>query len=135
MSKTIDVLFAGEKKVNARIGNFEIQTDQSLKNGGGGSAPEPFQLFLSSIATCAGIYAYEFCRTRQIDMTGMSLKMVCDFDPEVKRYTKIIFDLTLPNNFPEKYIKGIQRAMDLCSVKRYMMDPPEFDSVTRNNHE
>jgi len=131
MSKIIDVWFPGGKKVNARIGDMEIKTDQSEKAGGDGSAPEPFQLFLASIATCVGIYASEFCTTRQIDTTGMSLRMISDFDQDMKRYIQMTFDLILPSGFPEKYRNGIRRAMDLCAVKRHMTDPPEFRIETR----
>jgi len=34
--------------------------------------------------------------------------------------------LTLPRGFPEKYRAGITRAMELCTVKRHIMDAPEF---------
>ena len=45
------------KRVDAHVGDFLIKTDQSVKMGGDGSAPEPFTLFLASIGTCAGILA------------------------------------------------------------------------------
>ncbi|MBW2050564.1 MAG: osmotically inducible protein OsmC, partial [Deltaproteobacteria bacterium] len=51
----VEVSFPGGKRVDAQIGGFTIKTDQSRDNGGDESAPEPFQLFLASIATCAGI--------------------------------------------------------------------------------
>ena len=126
MSKVIEVSFPGGKKIDAKIGDVEIKTDQSVLAGGEGSAPEPFQLFLASLATCAGIYASEFCNARDIDTDGMSLRMICDFDRDVKRYVNMTFELTLPKGFPEKYQGGIKRAIDLCTVKRHMTDPPEF---------
>ncbi|MFC1568664.1 OsmC family protein [bacterium] len=126
MSKIIEVSFPGGKKVDAKIGDVEIKTDQSILAGGEGSAPEPFQLFLASLATCAGIYVSEFCRAREIEPKGMSLEMICDYDADVKRYVKMKFELTLPPEFPEKYQEGIKRAMDLCTVKRHIMNPPEF---------
>jgi uncharacterized OsmC-like protein len=126
MSLIIDVNFPGGKKINAQIGDVEIKTDQSVHAGGEGSAPEPFQLFLASIATCAGIYASEFCRTRDIDASRLSLKMICDYNPEVKRFIKMTLDLKLPEDFPEKYKSGIVRAMELCTVKRHIVDAPEF---------
>ncbi len=58
MIKTIEVGFPGGKRVDAIIDDRLIQTDQRAENGGEGSAPEPFELFLASIATCAGIFAH-----------------------------------------------------------------------------
>jgi putative redox protein len=51
------VCFPGGERVHADYGEYTIETDQPVRNGGDGSAPSPFDLFLASIATCAGIYA------------------------------------------------------------------------------
>ena len=126
MAKEIEVTFPGGKRVDTRIGETVIKTDQSLKNGGDASAPEPFQLFLSSIAACAGIYALEFCLARKLSREGLALKMICDFDREVKRYTRMTIDLRLPEEFPEKLVPAIIRSMNLCSVKKHIINAPEF---------
>ena len=44
----------GGKQVLADYEGFTIRTDQPVKDGGEGSAPEPFSLFLASLGTCAG---------------------------------------------------------------------------------
>ena len=126
METTINVSFTGGKKMEARVGEKTILTDVPPEIGGNGSAPEPFTLFLSSIATCAGLYALNFCQVREIPTETMSLSMRYDFDLKTKRCEKLYIDLKLPTGFPQKYEKAILKAMDLCSVKRHMMDPPEF---------
>lgn len=126
MSTEILVSFPGGKRVDARIGDFDIPTDQSVKSGGQASAPEPFQLFLASIATCAGIYALGFCQTRKIDPAGLGLRMQCAWDAEAKRYASIELKLTLPPEFPDKYKDAILRAVDLCMVKKHIQHPPDF---------
>ncbi len=127
MGNSVELNFRGGKKIDATIGDVVIQTDQSISNGGEGSAPEPFNLFLASIATCAGVYALNFCHSRKLSTEGMALTMTCDRDPESKRFKKMTVHLKLPEIFPEKYIAGIVRAMDLCAVKRHIVNPPEFD--------
>ncbi len=112
------------------MGNFVIKTDQPVLYGGDGSAPEPFQLFLASIATCAGIYALSFCQSREIKTDSMSLAMECEWDEERKRYQKFSIDLKLPEGFSEKYKKAVIKSMDLCAVKKHMIDPPEFEITT-----
>jgi len=49
------IYFPHGKKVFADYGGFTIETDQAVKAGGDGSAPAPFNLFLASLGTCAGI--------------------------------------------------------------------------------
>ena len=125
-TQTVKVEFPGGKKVNARVGDFLIQTDQSVRAGGEASAPEPFDHFLASIATCAGIYALGFCKSRDLPTDGLDLSMVCEGDTRKKMFTRMSLHLTLPRGFPEKYRAGITRAMELCTVKRHIMDAPEF---------
>ena len=126
----VKVSFPDGKKIDATIGEFTINTDQKKENGGDESAPEPFQLFLASIATCAGIYALNFCQARHIPLDGMSLSMECERDENENRYPKMSINLKLPDGFDEKYRKAIIRSMDLCSVKKHMLNPPEFEITT-----
>lgn len=127
MERIVSVTFSGNKKVDVEIGKTTVKTDQSPKNGGDGSAPEPFQHFLASIAACTAVYALEFCSSRNISMEGMSFRMICELDIKLKRYTRMVLELTLPENFPEKFKPAIIRSMDLCSVKRHIVEPPEFE--------
>jgi len=123
----IQVSFPGNLKVEASVGEFVIPTDQPEKSGGDNSAPSPFVLFASSIATCAGFFAMKFCRTRDIDTTDMKLSMKYEWDKEQKRYPKMEMELTLPEGFPEKYRGAILKAMDQCVVKQHILNPPEFE--------
>ncbi|MES9825688.1 MAG: OsmC family protein [Candidatus Thiodiazotropha endolucinida] len=124
--ESIQVRFTGGKRIQAKVGDYTIETDQPLKYGGEATAPAPFDLFLASLATCAGIYAWNFCESRKLSTEGMDLRMDCVNDEKRKMIVKVIFRLTLPGGFPEKYRSGIVRAMELCAVKRHMMDTPEF---------
>lgn len=123
----IVVNFAGEKKVNAEFKGFKIETDQSEKSGGGGTAPEPFDLFLTSIVTCAGYYVLDFCITRDISTEGIQLIMRPERDEKKKMLGKIAIEIQLPEGFPEKYKNAVVRAAEACSVKKHIFTPPEFE--------
>jgi ribosomal protein S12 methylthiotransferase accessory factor len=56
----------------------------------------------------------------------MALTMSYESDEKKGLIEKMNIVLKLPEDFPEKYKKAVLRAMDLCSVKRHMMHPPEF---------
>jgi ribosomal protein S12 methylthiotransferase accessory factor len=108
------------------VGNFTIHTDQSEKYGGNSSAPEPFDLFLASIASCAGIYAWNFCQSRNLPTEGLGLSMECARDEQKKLFCEMKLMLKLPEDFPDRYRDGIIRAMGLCTVKRHLQDAPAF---------
>lgn len=123
----LQVSFPGGQKVDARIGEFTVKTDQPLASGGDNSAPSPFALFLASLANCAGIYALRFCQSKDISTEGLRLEMDGERDSETGLYSKITFQLTLPEGFPSKYEKPIVRAMSQCTVKKHLANPPEID--------
>lgn len=125
----MDVYFPGGKRVFADYKGFTIETDQPVAGGGEGSAPAPFDLFMASIGTCAGIYALGFMQQRGIDPEGSRLAMRTHVDPERGMIGKVDLELTLPPAFPEKYRAAIVNAMNLCAVKKHIHQPPEF-SVT-----
>lgn len=126
MKEVLEIRFPGGKKVDIKIRDYVISTDQAIKAGGDASAPEPFDLFLASIAGCAGIFALNFCQSRNLPTDGLGLSM--DWEREEKRPLEATarFSLVLPDGFPEKYRSGIVKAMELCTVKRYLNNPPTF---------
>jgi ribosomal protein S12 methylthiotransferase accessory factor len=127
--KDIRITFPGGKRVDAHYDGRTVHTDQSLKNGGEGSAPEPFDLFFVSIATCVGIYVLEFCTTRNLSTKGLSVRLQSEKDTEEKRYKDVEIVITLPDGFPEKYRQAMLRTAELCSVKKHIMTPPAFKIV------
>ena len=114
------VSFPGNKKVDVEFKNFEIKTDQTVKNGGDETAPEPFAIFLSSLAACAGIYAKSFCDTRNISTENMQLFLDVSFKKGQAYMEEINIRLQVNSNFPEKYIKPIIKAMEGCAVKNQL---------------
>ena len=126
MSSQMTVNFPGGKRVDASYDGFTIATDQAVDSGGDGAAPEPFDYFLSSIATCAGIYVLGFCQKREIPYEDVRIVQSWERDNEGKRITTIRIDIEVPPDFPEKYHRALIRAANQCSVKKTMEDPPQF---------
>jgi putative redox protein len=126
----MEIYFPGGKRVYADFGPFTVETDQPARSGGDDSAPAPFDLFLASIGTCAGIYALGFMQQRGVDSAGSKLAMRTHFDPNVGLVDKIELELTTPPDFPDKYRDAIVNAMNLCAVKKHLMQPPAFTVTT-----
>jgi putative redox protein len=123
---TMTVSFPGGKRVDAQYKGFTIRTDQSPRGGGEGSAPEPFDLFLASIATCAGIYVKGYCDARGIATAPVGLEMQVEQDPEAHRVVRLVLEIKLPEGFPEKHREAVVRAAELCAVKKHILEPPVF---------
>lgn len=124
------VYFPGNLRVDAEYKGFTILTDQPVTGGGDGSAPAPFDLFVASLGTCAGIFMLSFMKQRGIDPEGSGLTMTTERDQATGLIGRIEFVLHLPAGFPEKYEGAIVRAVEQCSVKRAIQSPPAFSVGT-----
>lgn len=124
-------IILGEKQiVKARYKGFEMITDQPEKAGGDNSALSPFDLFMVSIGTCAGWYVKSFCQQRNLSEEGIRLEQKTRFNPEKKLIDKIEIEIHLPADFPEKYREALIKAAGACTVKKHVLDAPEFSIVT-----
>jgi len=118
--------FPGGKKVYSTYKGFTIQTDQAKEEGGDGSAPEPYDVFLSSIGTCAGVYVLYFCQERNIDPSGIRMRLQFDRNEDKNLTEAIRIHIDLPPSFPPKYERAVIKTAGLCTVKRNILNPPEF---------
>lgn len=125
----ISVELNGGKKVTGRFHGFDVVTDQPKDEGGGDSAPSPFELFLASLATCAGFFVQSFCQTRGIPTDGISLLQRSERDEMTHLVSKIHIEVRLPASFPEKYRASVVAAANQCTVKRHLQNPPEMDVI------
>jgi ribosomal protein S12 methylthiotransferase accessory factor len=127
----MEISFPGGARVDAAFGDFVVQTDQPPRNGGEGSAPAPFELFLASIGTCAGIYILNFCRQREIPTENIRIRQSTDFDPETRLVRQVNLAILLPPDFPHKYASALVNSAKLCAVKKHLENPPAFSVETR----
>lgn len=126
----IPVTFGEGRVVETVVGDHTIRTDQPVKSGGGDTAPAPSDLFLASIAACAGYYVLDFCLERKIPTHDIGVMMRMHKDESTKMMTRVDLEITLPPEFPDKYEKAVVRAVDLCWVKKQIQNGPEFKTYT-----
>jgi putative redox protein len=126
----IVVTLPGGRRVDARVGGHVVHTDQPIDNGGEDTAPSPFQLFLASVGTCAGIFVQGFCAKRGISPDGIRIVQRQQFDAESGTLAVVDIAIEVPPDFPEKYRDALVRVADQCSVKRAIHAQPRFDVRT-----
>jgi putative redox protein len=125
----MEILFPGGKRVYSDYKGFVVQTDQPKDEGGDGSAPEPYDLLLSALGTCAGVNVLYFCESRSIPTEGIKVSMSIEKNEKTHLVERIGIRIQLPDTFPEKYREAVKRAADLCAVKRTFSSPPEISLV------
>ena len=122
----MEITFPGGARVDAAFDGFVIDTDQPPSEGGEGSAPTPFSVFLASIGACAGIYVLSFCRHRGIPTENIRIRQRMEGDLEKQKVHSVTLDILLPPEFPAKYARAVARMAEMCAVKKHLDDPPTF---------
>ena len=125
MDITVD--FPGGSRVDAHFDSFTVSTDQPVEDGGDGTAPAPFELFLASLATCAGYYVFGFCKSREIPTEGIRLIQRAERNETTHMVERIVVEIQLPEGFPRKYASAVIRSAEKCLVKKHLETPPAFD--------
>ena len=128
-----NVTFPGNKKVDVEFNNFTIKTDQTKKNGGDETAPEPFAIFIASLGACAGIYAKSFCDVRKLSTDHMHLFVEVVFKKGQKLMEQVNITLHVDEKFPEKYINPIIKSMTSCAVKNQLHPDIIFNTAVIYN--
>ena len=123
--------FPSGAKVNAHFGPYMVSTDQPPAGGGEGCEPTPFELFLASIGTCAGIFVLTFCRKRGISTDGVRIIQRTHPNIVTDLVEKIDLEIQVPPSFPKEYYGALVRTAELCKVKKTLEQPPKFEVVTR----
>jgi len=118
--------FPGGSRVDAHFGLFTVATDQPPV----ASAPSPFEVFLSSIGTCAGIYVLGFCKQRNIPTEGIRIVERIKHSRVTGMVETIGLEIQVPPDFPEKYRDSLIRSAELCAVKKHLENPPKFEITT-----
>ena len=118
--------FPGGARVDAHFGPHTVKTDQPPES----SAPSPFEVFLASIGTCAGIYVLGFCQQRGLTSEGIRIIERIERDNMTGRVAVVALEIQVPKDFPEKYRESLIHTAELCAVKKAIENPPRFDVTT-----
>ena len=129
----IIVDFPGGARVDAHFAGFTVPTDQPPAGGGQASAPTPFELFLTSLGTCAGIYVLGFCRKRNLPTDGMRIVQRIHANQTNGLVDALDLEIQVPPDFPEKYYNALILSAEQCKVKQQMDAPPAFNVTTSIN--
>ena len=118
--------FPGGSRVDAHFGQFTVATDQPPV----ASAPSPFEIFLASIGTCAGIYVLGFCKQRNLSAEGIRIVERINHSQLTGMLETVGLEIQIPPDFPEKYRDSLIRSAELCAVKKTIEKPPRFEVTT-----
>ena len=125
--RTITSVPEGGVRVTAVVRGHTVVTDQPVHAGGGDAAAMPLELLGAGLATCAALYAQQFCVTRNIAVDGLRVEVDTEHAKAPKRITRFELRVQLPAALPAEYQDAIERAVRGCPVFNTLQLPTEID--------
>ena len=138
---TGECIFAGEGKfmevtVRHRGGvQFEAEArghrlicDQPADNGGADTGMTPPELLLSSLATCAGFYAVQYLKVRNIPHGEIDVKVTAEKAKAPARVAQFRIEVAVPGVGPE-HEEGVLRAVKACLIHNTLLHAPSIETV------
>lgn len=75
-TRTASARWDGGMRATTDAGGFAIVTDEPAQFGGGGTGPQPTDLFLASVAGCFALSLAHVARKRGLALTGLTVDAV-----------------------------------------------------------
>lgn len=125
----LTVNYLGDVQFEAEARGHRIVCDQPLDNGGADEGMTPPEFLLASLGTCAGFYAVQYLKVRNLPIEGVRVKVTCDKVLGPARLDNFIVTIETPGELSEKDVEGVRRAAEKCLVKNTMLMPPSMSVV------
>jgi putative redox protein len=98
-----------------RIRAHDVVVDQPRPASDDGG-PTPTELFVASLAACAGFYARRFLARHGLSDGGLAV--ACDFEwaPDHSRIDSVALRIEVPGGVPDGLRPALLRSVDHCTV-------------------
>jgi uncharacterized OsmC-like protein len=128
METTIEYLGGTKFKASAR--GHEVICDQPVDNGGADEGMTPPEFLLASLGTCAGFYAAQYLRTRNLHTEGLHVRVTAEKATQPARLGTFRIEVDAPAAASdERHREGLMRAVKLCLVHNTLMHTPQIELV------
>lgn len=125
----LTVNYLGDVQFEAEARGHKIICDQPIDNGGADEGMTPPEFLLASLGTCAGFYAVQYLKVRNLPIEGVRVKVSCDKVLGPARLDNFVVTIETPGELSPKDVEGIRRAAEKCLVKNTMLMPPSMSVV------
>jgi uncharacterized OsmC-like protein len=120
------VNYLGDVQFEAEARGHKIICDQPLDNGGADEGMTPPEFLLASLATCAGFYAVQYLKVRQLPADGLVIRISAGKATQPARMDQFEIIIDAPPMTSDKDLEGMRRSAEKCLVKNTLMMPPSI---------
>jgi putative redox protein len=126
----VTVRHLGEVKFEASARGHRVICDQPADNGGSDRGMTPPEFLLTSLATCAGFYAAQYLKTRNLPAAGLEVTVHAEKAKQPARLDKFQIEVIVPG-LAEQHEAGVLRAVKACLIHNPLLNAPAIETVVR----
>ena len=112
-------------QVDAR--GHKLVCDQPTENGGADSGMAPPELMLASLGTCAGFYALQYLKFRNLPVEGLSVRVWAEKAVQPARLASFRVEVEAPGAEDPKHHLGLVRAVEKCLIHHTLLNQPKIE--------
>jgi putative redox protein len=121
--RTVDARWTGGMMAVVRAGDHEIVVDEPASAGGTGTAPQPTDLLLASIASCFTLSMAYAAGKRGIELPGLRVRVVGTYEGLKFSHIELLIVSAGP---PEVLQELISDAERVCYVTNTLRQAPQI---------
>ena len=119
--------YLGGTAFQAIARGHEIVCDQPRDNGGQDLGMSPPEFLLAALGACAGFYAAEYLKARQLPAAGVRVAVAADKAKSPARLGSFRLEVTVPGLEDERHREGVLRAVKACLIHNTLAQPPAIE--------
>lgn len=123
----LTVNYLGNVQFEAETRGHKLICDQPFDNKGDDEGMTPPELLLASLATCAGYYAVEYLKARNLPAEGVRVKIEAEKARNPARLGKFKIDVLAMGLTDPHHVEGVKRSVEKCLIKNTLLVAPEIE--------
>jgi putative redox protein len=127
----VSVEHLGDVQFEVAARGHKITSDQPADSGGYDEGMTPPELLLASLGSCAGYYAAEYLRSRNLAPRGTRVRVTADKVKAPPRMDNFRIEVDVPGDLSEADHAGIERAVHRCLIHNTLLNAPSIALAVR----
>ena len=130
----VTVRHLGNVEFEAIARGHRVICDQPPDNGGSDRGMTPPEFLLASLGTCAGFYAAQYLKTRNLPAGGLEVRVHAEKAMQPARVGQFRVEVFVPS-LDAHHEAGILRAVKACLIHNTLLHAPSIETVVRTRAE
>ena len=123
----IKVIQAEGVRFTVEAREHTLVCDQPQGNGGTDRGMTPPELMLASLGTCAGFYAAQYLKARNLADGGVEVRVTAEKLKQPARLGNFGIDVFCPVALTPEQEQGMTNAVHHCLIHNTLLTPPQIE--------